>query len=465
MRVPGLSQAIGNLEKWCDKAEWAPLYNGIFDEHLEIAREKFDLTNDEIMDTLGESSVMLYGFVFEDFLSADFGEDGESNVIDDYLSRRGWREKVPARRYLEALRDSAPSVFEVVDLDPGRSMTVRDMVLDGDPVTVEEKSGSESAARWDRVAGRLVTVNGKPSLTGGLLLLPYEVADDVLATIASVAKDLMKELRREAKKQGQALKIADRDAREIMLAAGPICHLITQSWLVDALERARAPLPEMRNSDGESIVMSEVRFPIAGGAAAIAVALDGIGGFERVAPEEPCWGWYEPRQPSETQAEGEGQGILILSQDHLGRTSLGSVEIQGDALVLSTLSQERAARGQALLAAHLADLVGAPLTSHQSVETMLAQRREAAPAPADLPPEVAAQAMHAFMDDHYRSTLDSPLPSLDGKTPRQAARTKKGRAQVVDWLKRLENSEFRRASRQGQAPYDTAWIWKELRIG
>ena len=39
---------------------------------------------------------MVYGFVLEDFFTARFGEEGELNVVDDYLKRRGWREKVPA---------------------------------------------------------------------------------------------------------------------------------------------------------------------------------------------------------------------------------------------------------------------------------------------------------------------------------------------------------------------------------
>jgi hypothetical protein len=69
------------------------------------------------------------------------------------------------------------------------------------------------------------------------------------------------------------------------------------------------------------------------------------------------------------------------------------------------------------------------------------------------------------LTQHYRRTLDDPLPLLDDKTPRQAVKTKKGRAQIVGWLKLLENSEFRRAAGQGHNPYDTAWMWRELKLG
>ena len=115
---------------------------------------------------------MLSVFILEDFFTTRFGEHGELNVIDDYLKRRGWRESVPARRYLEALRDSIVSLYEVVDIVPGRRMTVRDLILGGDAVRVEEKLGSEGAAPWDRLAARVVAVNGKNarSCTGMTLL-------------------------------------------------------------------------------------------------------------------------------------------------------------------------------------------------------------------------------------------------------------------------------------------------------
>ena len=75
---------------------------------------------------------------------------------------------------------------------------------------------------------------------------------------------------------------------------------------------------------------------------------------------------------------------------------------------------------------------------------------------------MAARIVHDHLDKHYRHTLDEPIPMLDGKTLRQAAATTEGRAQAIDWLKQLENSEQHRAAQRGEKPYDTAWIWREL---
>ncbi|MBE0532621.1 MAG: hypothetical protein IH626_17495 [Rhodospirillales bacterium] len=463
MRIPGADQAIGNLIKWSAKDEWTPYLDQVFADHFDFIKEQFEITGEDLVDLLGDAFSMVYGVVLEDFFAARFGEEGELNVVDDYLKRRGWREKVPARRYLEALRGSVLSLYEVVDLAPGHSMTVRNLILGGDPVTVEEKLGSESAARWDRIAGRLVTVNNKPYFTGGLLLFPQRVASEVLSAFDDMTKRLRTKLRREAKKQGEPAEIDDHDVRVMILDTMAPC-LFTQAWLIDTLDRAFAPIPEIRNTDGDEIVFSEVRFPIKGDEAKVAAVLDGIVGFERDEPDASRWTWHDRGSPSQRMSQNRQEGLTYRSENEAGRISLGNAEIAGNALILTTNSRERAERARDLLACHLGALAGSPLTSHQDLEKMLEKRPGSTPTELDLPPEAAEQVLHTYLDDHYRRTLDDPIPLLDGKAPRQAVKTKKGRAQVVDWLKQLENSEFRRAAGQGHKPYDTAWMWRELKI-
>jgi len=460
MRIPGADEAIDNLLKWSAKEEWTPFREQVFAEHFDMIYERFDTTGEEIADLLGDAFGMVLGCVLEDFFTARFDEEGEKNVIDDYLKRRGWREKVPAKRYLQAFRDSVLSLYEVVELDPGHSMTVRDLVLGGDPITVEEKLGSETAARWDRIAGRVVTVNKKVYFTGALLLFPHEVADEVLSGIEEMVKSIKKKLQREAKKQGKPADFKDRDVREMLLHTG--AHLFTRTWLIDALIQAAAPLPEIRNTDGDEIVFSGARFPITGEVAKVIVGLDTINEFERNDPDELQWTWHGHGSPSKRMSRGKG--LAFETEDDAGRTTLGNIEIDKDALVLNTNSKERADKGRDLLLSRLDGLVGQPLTSHQTLEKMLGERSGSAPVQSELPPEVAEQAIHSFLDSHYRQTLDDPLPYLDGKTPRQAAKTKKGRERVISWLKKWENSEGRRAASQGQQPYDFQWMWREMKI-
>jgi len=95
MRIAGRDQAIGNIVKWSAMDDWAPYREEVFASHLDPVMENLGVTGDELAEALGDALDMLYGVILEDFFTARFGDDGELNVIDDYLKRRGWREKVP----------------------------------------------------------------------------------------------------------------------------------------------------------------------------------------------------------------------------------------------------------------------------------------------------------------------------------------------------------------------------------
>ena len=86
MRVPGADQAIANLIKWSAKDEWSRYQAQLFDEHFRIVEQRFDISTREIGDLLGDAYRMVFGFVPEDFFTTRFGDEGERNVIDDYLN-------------------------------------------------------------------------------------------------------------------------------------------------------------------------------------------------------------------------------------------------------------------------------------------------------------------------------------------------------------------------------------------
>lgn len=82
-----------------------------------------------------------------------------------------------------------------------------------------------------------------------------------------------------------------------------------------------------------------------------------------------------------------------------------------------------------------------------------------------IPPEIAEEIVHQFMDSQYRETLDQPVGMLGNKTPRQAAKTPAGRQKVVEWLKYLENqSANQRSPTDPMATYSFEWMWRELGV-
>ena len=72
--------------------------------------------------------------------------------------------------------------------------------------------------------------------------------------------------------------------------------------------------------------------------------------------------------------------------------------------------------------------------------------------------------VHQTLAEHYKRTLGEPVPALGELTPRQAARTVKGREKLVAWLKTLENHTARQSPGTPMADYDFEWLWAELRL-
>ena len=464
MRIPGIGKATENLAKWAEREDWGGLQQEIYAAHIDPVADILDMSGDDIAELLGDSAFMLHVFITEDFFTARFGEDDKQNIIDDYLKRRGWREAVSARRYLEALKDSVVSLYEIVDVDPGRSVTVRDLILGGEAVTVNEKQGSQSLARWDRVAARIVTVNGREHFTGGILRFRHEASEELLSVFDEMAERMQEELREAAEETGDDAQIELEAVRRLIVLGLPCAPVFSEHWTIDAITQLRAPLPELRNSDNEAIEFCEVRFPVAGDEAKVAAVLDGIEALEREEGDEARWAWLSPGSPFD-RMDGDGEDPPADdAEDTIRMTLLGNATLRSGALVLAVNSRERAERGRDLLAPSLGDLVGSPLVSHQDPEQAMAQFAGQPEDEPEIPPEEAERIVHAYLDKHYRRTLDEPLPTLDGKTLRQAAATTEGRAQAIDWLKHLENEEQHRAAQQGEKPYDTAWIWRELGI-
>lgn len=467
-RIPGADKALDNLLVWSRRGDWPSLSGQIMEEHFAPVDDQFQLSEEQFAEILGEVGLTMFtGFVLEDFLSARFGENRD-NVIDDYLKRRGWRESVPGKRYLQALRDSVPSLYEVIDLTPGRHLVLRDLIDEGELV-VEDKLASETAVRWDRFAARVITFNKKNYLTGAILEFSHDVSEDILIAFSETTNEFKQRVVAGAQTCGDTDLSNGTYSENYLLELRP--RLFSSAWLGDTLQRATGDSPEVRNRDGEEIVFAKVRFPVHADPHELQRRLDEVSAFDRTDQDVSHWSWIEDGNADIGSRPGDGISIVNSQIDDAGneRRLLGSIQFEGDNLVLTTNSKERAERGCQILATRLGELVGPPLTSLEALDQLMADQPMAdtgdmAPPSALLPPDVEAEAIHQYLDKHYRRSLTKSIAYFDGKTPRQAAETMEGRDRVVSWLKLLENSDGRRSSSAGQPPYDFTWIWKELGV-
>ncbi|MFA3919330.1 hypothetical protein [Ruegeria hyattellae] len=422
---------------------WHERLADVLDEHLLPALEAFDLDFEDLGDLLGEDwPMILWGGGLEDLLGRSFGPNGE-NAGDAYLRRHGSKEGVQTRAYITGLRDAPISLYEVSAIVPGKSMALRDMLSDAKPVTVREQSATRMFQQGDRISVRVVSQGDHNVISGALLPFdPDAVAmlEDGLRTVLKLnAKDELRltqdQLRRSA-------------------------PLFANAWLFAHLPDLLDPeVPQISNSDGDDLVFHEMRFPLANGVTQKKVAQTLSQAADLVATGPKGWTWLALDNRDGTR---RGTG-LVLDSSMSGASVLGSLTLKGRALTLSVNSAARAVRGEALILEMLGDLVRPPLTAIQTVEQMMAEDNPETESAADkdIPPALARQIAHEHLDHHYRDTLDQPIPALGDKTPRQAVRSAKGKKEVIDWLKTIEN----RSARQTEshvAEYDFGWMWDEL---
>ena len=246
------------------------------------------------------------------------------------------------------------------------------------------------------------------------------------------------------------------------------CPAFTSIWLLHTLERLHEPPPEMVNRDGEALVFTETRFPfLADQLEEIAQRLDTAPEWEHDNPNEHTWIWLP--QPDVTNNKPQ-RGVAVDSFQEGQRPISGTLELKPGVLMLTTNSIQRAQHGQDVLESLLHGLVGPALSKLQTPEQLMAENETSQQGDGDreltdtIDPEIAAEVIHNMLDQHYRQCLDEPIPMLGDKTPRQCAKSKAGRERVIEWLKHLENNELRRATGQGQAPYDSRWMWEELKL-
>ena len=449
------------LIEWSRRDPWRERMGEIVERHIRRACDLNDIDIYDLPDVIGEHAMVAMDCAFEDCCAVTW-KDG-SNLANDYLKRRGWKETVINRAYVEALRDSVVSLYEVSDVRPGESLLARDLVRGGDPILVSERTATKTLVQWDVIATRIVTVRGVVQMTGAVLAVERDLADEMLA--------LMR--RTQTRAPEAAAEIADPEFRtrletelvndEMLLSiAAPA---ITTLWLNDTIRRYLAPSPELANSDGEKMEFMTLHYRLLPGITAANVA-GALSGKPDIRDEEDGehWIWFAPEKPNRkgrksTQADGADTGRTIYGHLTLGPTKL---EVMVN-------SEDRATRIRNILAPFLDGLVQPPLVERITPEqAMAAKGVVAAPATRSLPegmsPEDMREAVRQVLDRQYRKVLGERVPMLGDKTPRQAVRSAKGRKAVANWLKGFEQNTARLTADDPMHDYDFSWMWEELGI-
>lgn len=332
-------------------------------------------------------------------------------IVEWYLAERGRTLADDERRWLEAQQRSWLTVWEVTDVDPGRGLRVRDL-LTSEERDVSEVKGSQVLVKRDAVLGRVVD-HGATSVFCGMHpnpLLPLAAAE--------LVRTVRAKLRRKTALPPERL----RDEAIGRFMIGQWEKAVATMQL-----RANVP-PRLTNTDGEKLRLTTDLFTFSpGNRAKVDACLRAIKGVEPPDADDPRYVFLRGGSPGRHDE---------------GRTVLGSVTLAAGDLRLETNSLERADALRARLESACPDILTHARREHADplVPRLVGKPSQSAGPAA---PPGASEAVRAFKRRHYQEWANQPVPALQGKTPREALRTREGRQAVDGLLKDFENHEHR----------------------
>ncbi len=216
------------------------------------------------------------------------------------------------------------------------------------------------------------------------------------------------------------------------LRAGGYQDVVVQAWQAAGARAEQRAVANLRNTDGDPLLLVEEEFAFAReGRAPLLAALEAAS-FERDPDGDSNqvvrFTWLKTKR-------NDPHGVLA-----------GTLRVERDKLVAETNSRKRASA----LRKKLEKAASGRLTHVRRSETdprAAAAQRAASADPEDedaepepLPAEARA-AVRTFKATHWRDWIDQPIPALDGLTPRAAAATPEGRRKVALLLKDAEYHE------------------------
>jgi hypothetical protein len=255
------------------------------------------------------------------------------------------------RRYLEACVATPLSFFEVLEVQPGAWIRLRDMLSERE-TTVFEQSGSRTAQVAEIIYAQIVVVDGV-----GLLEAcpPYSLPTQFKLQVI----DLREELTRPDPADIDPVRAEVR--REFV---GRMVYL-------DALESMFSrDLPRLQNTDGDPLVPMRLVFEIDSMAAAI----------EALAPlTAPSRGVVPPVAVERNEAGDPVRASFVWSRasktQSAGPTILGEIDLRPKRMVCTVNSERRAEMFKEIVAKQPESTARFRLAEIQSIERQLEERR------------------------------------------------------------------------------------------
>ncbi|MRG94993.1 YecA family protein [Polyangium spumosum] len=353
--------------------------------------------------------------VFQWWLFFD-ARNGAGVTLAEHLLAHARDLRAGERSYLEMGRASAMLLYDIIAVEPGESVTVRN-VLDGGETRVRERSASRAVRPWDLVAARVFArgASGFPEFDGGILPLPSHLRSWLIMGLEKARAEL--------------------DGADFRTSLAPFFFEV---WF-------NPKKPTLVNHDGDRLLFTTTYFDVLD-EAKLAAALDHASELHRDDDAE-CWRWVG--------SGGQQAGEVVIA----------SMRIEGARLEIQTNSRERGERARTLVEGLAGEAVRYRVTKHEDVERGMSEASprhgRASAAQSEALDGPAREALALFYREHYERWVDEPIPMLDGQTPRAAAKVEALRPRVARMIEDLEVM-YERAVAEGTVGYDPEWMWAAL---
>lgn len=303
----------------------------------------------------------------------------EGGVAQEYLDERGALLLDDERDLLAQLVEERRRLWEVVEVDPGNSLTLRDTAT-GDRLEVSEHLGSQGRSEGELMLARVARLADQNQLIGVPLEIPLRLRDSTLHLV-------------------------DSDPDADMLA----------SWYGDAIA-----FPRMVNTENDPLLLCRAELATDAELSDLHAALDGV--LER--------------------GEGSGEGAVwsdLWTKPGGDQILRGTVRYEDGGLHLDTNSAARLERLLHTVRGAVPD-AALILAERTDPRDALAQPRESLETSEEVIPPAVESAVDELVQRKEAEWVDETIPALAGLTPRQALDDPTRREDLFALLREMERA-------------------------
>ena len=380
----------------------------------------------------------------------DFGVehfDENLSIAMNYLQAYESKLNSAEKRFIKTMNETYYSFYSILEVTFEKSLLVKDILL-GTTYTIKERQGTHYLKKGDIVFSRVLTLDNQSIFVG---MAPIIIPVRLQTSLIDFREWLVQEndddpLTPEALKTELDLDILD--------------------YFFDTIEYLANPNPTLVNTDGDLIIFSKSYFEL------------NMDIEEALYHLLPLTLLKNPEQILESAKRNKSGKIIELDFPWLKKgnkkhpewenTILGHVAINKKKLILETNSEKRTQKGKKLLTKYLGDNIRFQKTLLESPEQKMKSLPESSMeeaayiSPYDVP-EIQEQ-LTLMAKQHWDAWFDNPIPALNNKTPRQAAKTEDGRERLEALLLHYERNDEQINERTHYFKADINFIKSELKL-